>query len=319
MKRRMTEILADGSIGSSGETVTKDFPSDFPVTALAITQIGANVTDAATLAEILASFGTIEISTLNGTPVKWDADDLYYFNRDYLGHLPFIANTNEATVDNYIRELTLMVPLNPKGIWDPSMGITSENKGKVKVVFGSDTNAGMDAREATITALGVEGSNPATFMGAYQDSFTAVAGDNFRDLQSDRVQAMLGAYLFATTGREDLTTTNTPGCQKMGHAVSRSIREKVKADVLQALTSQDAHAQIEIKHAACSATSAAYGSETAIYQSAHGIKENSDYVLLDYGLHEGQGVPYVDALQAFVDAGVAEAMRLYPLLEVRNR
>ena len=318
MKRRMTEILSDDSIGSSGETITKELPSYFMTTMLGITMVGANTTDAATLAEILAGFGEIEISTRNGTPIKFDADDLYYFNRDILGHVPFVANTDEAIVDNYIRELTLFVPLNPKGIWDPSMGLTPDSKGKCRVVLGSDTVAGMDGRAVSITAMGVEGANPATYMGMYMDSFTSGLGDNFRDVQSDRVQAMLGAYLFTTTGREDLTTTDAPGCKKMGHAVSKSVREKVKADVLQALISQEAYTQVSVSHAACSATSAAYASETAIPQSAHAIKELTDYIMLDYGLHDGVGLPYVDDLQVFVEAGVAEAMRVYPMLTIRN-
>ena len=319
MKRRAVEILSDDSIGTSGETYNKDLPSDFATTMLAITQEGANVTDEATLAEILAGFGEIEVTNLNGSPVKWDADDLYYFNRDFLGHVPYNANVNSATVDNYIREMTLFIPLNPKGVWDPSFGMTPESKGKVRVVAGSDTNAGMDARTMTITALGLEGVVPESFMGAYLDSFTAVASDNFRSIQADRVKGMFGAFDFVTTGREDLTTTNTPGMTSMGYAVSKSVKEKVRADVLQALISQQAHTKVTVSHAACSATSAAYGSATDISQDASAIKENTDYVLLDLGLHEGKGIQYVDNLQVYIKSGVAEANRLYPLLDIRNR
>jgi len=318
MKRRMTEILSDDSIGSSGQTFNKDLPSDFVTTMLAVTMEGANVTDEATLAEVLAGFGEIEISNLNGTPIKWDADDLYYFNRDFLGHVPYNANFGSATVDNYIREMTLFVPLNPMGIWNPNFGMIPESKGKVRVVAGSDTNAGQDARTLTITALGIEGAKPQSFMGAYLDSFTAVASDNFKSIQSDRVTGMFGAFDFVTTGREDLTTTNTPGMSHMGYAVSKSVKEKVRTDVLQALISQQAYTQVSISHAACSATSAAYGSATDIDQDAFGIKENTDYVLLDLGLHEGQGIPYANDLQVYIKSGVAEANRLYPLLNVRN-
>lgn len=296
MRRRATKIYDAYSLNANGETVTKDLPSDYNVTALAITMSGANVTDEATLAELLAGMGTIEISTRNGTPISYDADDLFYLNRMIYGHNPYVTKTTGSGADNDIRRITLMVPLNPKGAWDPTMGITPQAGGKVRQVIGTDTAAGADARTLTMTALGIEGGNPQTFMGAYMDSFTAGLGDNFREVQSDRVMEMMGLLLFATTGPEDLTSTDALGAKEVGWAVARSVREKIHAHVLQNLYDS-------VEWTLNSGTAAPI----------------SDYALLDLGVTKGEGLPYVKDLQGYVNAGVAEAMRLYPLLKIRNQ
>lgn len=312
MKMRSVEIVSEESITSAGETIVKDFPSDFIVTALAIEQKGQNVTDEATLTEILAGFGEIEVSTLYGTPIKWDADDLYYFNRDVLRKPPYISGITEST-DNEYRYASLIVPFNPRGVWDPTMGITPASKGRVKIVAGGDTAAGMDGRSITITALGVEGGNPQSFLGAYLDSFTSIVGDNYRDIQRDRVVGVMGAYLFSTTGPEDLTTSDAPGCKHMGWGVTRSLKNKIGRSALQQLFNNIDVAQ---RHTHTENTAATY---TQNATTASSTAPNSDYVLLDTGLHRGEvGIPYVDDLQIYINAGVAEAMRLYPLLAIRN-
>lgn len=294
MKKRATKIVDAKSIAAAGETVTAEFPSDFTVTHVAFTQQGANVSDEATLAELLAGLGTIEISTRHGIPTNWDADDLYYFNRDYFGQSPYVSKTTGSGSDNDIRRITLIVPVNPMGPWDSRFGITPESKAKTRVVMGSDTGSGMDARTLTVTCLGIEGINPQSFMGAYLDSFTAVVGDNFRDIQTDRVLGMMGAYLFATTSPEDLTSTDALGCRHMGWGISKSLKEKIHAHVLQQYAR---------------GIDPTAGSDTP---------SATEYSLLDTGLGEGSYLPFVDNFQAFVDAGVAEAMRLYPLLAIRN-
>lgn len=296
MRKRITRIVDGASINANGETISKDLPSDFVVTALAIQMKGANVTDEATLAELLAGLGTIEVSTRNGTPINWDADDLLYFNRALYGKFPYVTKTTGAGADNDIRRISLMLPLNPKGVWDQSMGITPQAGGKVRQVLGTDTAAGADARTLTISAIGIEGINPPHFMGAYLDSFTSQLGDNFRDIQSDRVVEMIGAYLFATTGSEDLSSSDALGAKHLGWAVSKSIKEKVHTHILQNLF------------------------DVVDWQLASGIAApNSDYTLLDLGVRDGNGMPYVKDEQVYVDAGVAEAMRLYPLLKIRNQ
>lgn len=315
MKKRITEILADESIAAAGQTFTKEFPSDFAVTMLALTHVGVQVTDEATLAETLAGFGEIEISTRNGTPIKLDADDLYYLNRDLLKKTPYMSKVTDAT-DNLIKQLTLLYPLNPAGVWDQKMGITPEQNAKVKVVAGSDTAAGTDARKLTITAIGIEGINPPTFMGAYLDSFTAKVGDNFKDVQEDRNNGILGEYLFTTTGREDLTTTDAPGVKSMGWAVSNSVKTKVKADVLEAMNGAIVFNGTPYSHTHAAVTTGAVATGAGVAPAV----PNSDYHLLDLGLRDADpGVPFVSKLQAYIDAGVAEAMRLYPLIAVRNQ
>lgn len=314
MKKRATEILSDESIAAAGQTFTKDFPSDFTVTALAFTQVGAQATDEALLAEWLAGFGDLEISTGNGTPIKIDMDDLFYFNRDMFKKTPYFSKVTVAT-DTAIRQMSLILPLNPAGVWNQKMGMTPDTKGKVKLVAGSDTATGAASRKMTITALGIEGIRPPAFMGAYLNSFTSKLTDNFIDVQADRNDGLLGEYLKVTTGREDLTTTDAPGVKTMGWAVSNSVKQKIKADVLEALYDAVEFQGVPYSHVHGSITAGAANSAATVVPGV----PVSLYHLLDLGLKQAEpGVPFVEKLQCYLDAGVAEAMRLYPLTAIRN-
>jgi hypothetical protein len=292
----MTQILSDRSVGSSGEVLTADMPSDYTVTGLLITEKHVQVTDEATLAEKLASLDTVEITTRNGSPWKMTGVDLYYFNRDFYGMHPHIAGNSVAT-DNLIIYKTLGIPLNPMGVWNTQMGITPQTKGKIRLTMGTDTASGSDARTVTIAALGYENMYASEFLGAFADNFTAQVGDNFRDVQSDRVAGMMGIFNFGTTGIEDLTTTDAPGLKEIGWAVNKSVRERVRAHSIQLLT----------------------GAWNLPISPGEAVGlPSSDYHLLDTGLKQGAYVPYVDGLQAYINSGVAEAFRTHALLAVRN-
>lgn len=295
MKPRITQIITDKSIGVSGEVVNADLPTDFTCTGLLITEKHVQVTDEATLAEKLASLDTFELTTRNGSPWKISGVDLFYLNRDIYGKYPHISQNSVAT-DNAIIYKSLAVPLNPKGVLDTSMGVNPRTLGKVRVTMGTDAASGSDARTLTVSAYGYENLQAPEFMGAFVDSFTAVVGDNFRDLQSDRVTGMMGIYNFSTTGVEALTTTDAPGLKDIGWAVGKSVREKVRAHGVQML---DQTWNI--------------GSPA----EAVGLPA-STYHLLNMGVRQGEYVPYVNQLQAYLNAGVAEAFRTIPLLAVRN-
>lgn len=297
-KPRMVQIVTDESIGTSGEVVTADLPADFTVTELILTQMLVQDTDEATLAEKLASLDTFELTTRSGSPWKIDGDDLYYLNRDLYGRHPHIAGNSVAT-NNLIVYASLKVPLNPKTVankWDMSMGITPASKGKIRVTMGTDTASGCDGRTLTVTALGYENLHVPEYMGAFTDNFTSVVGDNFRDIQTDRVAGLMGAYAFGTTGIEDLTTTDAPTVYDMGWAVGKSVREKIRAHGL--------------------SFDGAWN-EVISPGEAAGLPV-SDYHLLDMGVRAGLYVPYVNDLQVYINSKVANAVRLHPLLAMRN-
>lgn len=192
----------------------------------------------------------------------------------------------------------MFIPLNPMGVWDGRMGVAPESKGQLKVIMDSDTNAGMDNRSVTVTAFGIEGGMPASYMGMFLDSFTAVAADNFKDIQKAGVLGLMGAELFVTTGPEDMAASATFfGAKKIGYAIAKSLKEKARADQWQAMNSLVANVNQRTDV-----------SEAPI----------SDYVLVDFGLRRGEYVPFQDDLQIYIEGGVAEAMRLYPLLAVMN-
>ncbi len=294
-KPRITQIITDKSIGTTGEVVNADLPTDFTTTGLLITEKLVQVTNEATLAEKIASLDTFELTTRNGSPWKISGADLFYLNRDIYGKYPHISQNSVAT-DDVIIYKSLAVPLNPKGMMDYSMGITPATMGKVRLTMGTDAASGSDAKTVTVSAYGYENLNVSEFMGGFVDSFTAVVGDNFRDIQTDRVAGMMGIFNFSTTGVEALTTTDAPGLKDIGWAVGKSVREKVRAHGVQLLNQ---------------AWNIGSPGESA------GLP-TSTYHLHDMGVRQGEYVPYVNQLQAYLNAGVAEAFRTIPLLAVRN-
>lgn len=314
---KSTKIINGESISSGGERPEAKLPG-YTTKYLTITQWGANVTDTATLAEILAGFGTIELSVQGlGTPVKWDADDLFYFNRDVIpGRYPFVSGTLATTADNQMRYVSLVLPLCPLlpeqgGMFDPRWGIPKGMDATISVDMGTDTAAGMDARSLTVTAVGVEGDSPTHFMGSFLKSFTSVLQDNFQKVSANKTEALLGAYLFTTTGLEDITSTDDPGVRDIGYAVSGSPRERYDAAGLLGLRQNIYAWPVRHTHAGvCTA-----GENTAVVSaaSAAGV---SDYYFADFGMTVG-GVPYETDLEVHMIAEVAEAFRLYPILAHR--
>lgn len=285
---RTTKILDSYSIGTNGEVVTEELP-EYPVNSLIITQIGTNDTDQATQSEILAGIGTIELLTAQGTPIKIDAEDLFYLNQDMFKKVPYISSQSSA--DNY-RYVSLVLPLNPFIVDNPfnmSMGISPSMKPKIKISTGSDTDSGMSNRLLKITAVGVEGQAPSEFMGYYQDVYNTNTGDNFIDIQQDRVSKLLGIYGKMVTSPEDVTSTDATGIETIGWAIQKSIREKMDLDEIQALNN-----------------------------NLDPDNQNTHYALLDIGINRGQGIGHKDGLQVYINSGVSEDITLYPLLTVRN-
>lgn len=293
MKRRMSEIINSKSIGASGEVITADLPTDYSVTALVISIVALDVTDAATLAEVLANMTWLEVTTRSGSPIKISGLDLYHFNREMFKMTPL--RTNIASTVDFVYN-TLIFPLNPIGVWDTSMGMSPTENGKVRLTMGTDTATGATSRTVTCTAIGIEGIAPWGYLGAFQDSYTSVVGDNFRDIQQEKVLGMMGTFTFQTTGLNALTTTDAQGIQKIGYGISNSIKESIRQDAIVALGAYGNTHEAEVTEA----------------------EVNTLYTLWNLGLTEGTFVPYVDKLQVYLKHGVAEATRLYPLLAVRN-
>lgn len=292
MKPKAVEIINEVGIASGGENIDEDLPANYPVNALSITQTVTQDTDEASLSELLAGIGDIKIETTDGFPVKTNATDLYYLNRDLLGKQPYY-NLKGTGTDNAIRYITVLLPLNPKIREDPfnmEMGIAPETAGRLKISTGSDTDAGGDNRTLTVTALGIQNApKPAGFMGMYQDTFTTSVGDNFRDTQKSKVTDFMGIYAKATTGTEDITTTDALGIEALGWGLSQDVIEAINTQDLQALNND-------------------------IYQP----EINGKYALMDLGVKYGQGIGKPADLKAYVESGVSESVSIYPLLKVKN-
>lgn len=319
MAIRHANIYKDETIAAGGSTFTKDLPKTFITSHLCVKVLGANVTNEATLAEVLAGIGSIRIQAAQGQVHLWEAEDLYYFNQYWFNKTPYLSNAMADTdgADDDIRNLVLVVPFNPliptKGPYDVTMGLGPSAQASFEIVTDTDTVAGSDGRKLTVTAIGQDGvPEPQTFMGAKQTNKTPTStGDNYVDIQGTAVNLLMGCHVFATTSREDLTTADAPGLLEIGWAVQESMREKISADHCHAVSSSLSWFARPHLH-----TKGCYGS---VQNTGSGPTVVAEYYLWDIGLKSGIGVPYQPQMQIYMNNGVAELHRVYPLLAIRNK
>lgn len=311
MRLRGTTVVDAQSIATGGTNISEKVTATHPITHLTLSQVGANVSDEATLAEILAGFGTVEMTVPGlGTIIQWDADDLFYFNRDVIPKsYPFVSRF-ESDTDNDIRETTLVLPLSPAGIdniGDATYGLPANSDATLKVSTGTDTAAGMDARAVTVQGFGPAEGRPSHILGSFMDSFTPSATPgNFQKINDARISALMGAFIFATTSREDLGATDAPTLKNMGYAYGKSSQELFFADALLGMRSNMYQWPVVHTHGnICGSGGAESDSTRAV----------AEYYFADFGMRIG-GVPATPTMdvRVQVDAGVADACRLYPLV-----
>ena len=98
------------------EVVDYDLPAD-PISHLVLTMHGYNVTDEATLAELLGFLNKVTVSRLGVTILDQESEDLYGVHAYTQRKLPEI--TGRLGTDNYNRTLTLILPFGRK-LYDPA-------------------------------------------------------------------------------------------------------------------------------------------------------------------------------------------------------
>lgn len=293
-----SRILEDGrtaTLGSTGGAKEYDLPTDMTTCVIAITQQGDNTTDASTLAERLAGIGTIEVITARGGEIYIDADDLFYltgyFDRDDVG-----VDLGGAAADKEMAT-TVYVPLS-LGVskWFDRAGnlygLAGKLANKLRVTWGTDANAGMDSRQATVQVFGWVGKDPLAYTVFRLDSYTSVA-DQFRTQKVSGAGKLRGLFGFSTTNLNVDTAETTLGV-KEAHIW---VNEK---PILEALT-------IGLQKGAQGILADDPAGQTGIL--------SDEYWFWNFDpQNEGSGLPIVTNMKTACKGGVAEAVRVYPLI-----
>jgi hypothetical protein len=159
------------------EVITKDLPVN-PLSHLIISIEGYNVTDEASLAEIIAFINKVEVMNSSFTVLSLESEDLAGLNQ-YLYKRHPILTQNVAT-DNATRCLSLIVPFGRK-IFDPSECFPATKKGELTLMVDTTIpSASLDNAVINIETVELPGASPNRYMKSFLKTVTApgATGDN---------------------------------------------------------------------------------------------------------------------------------------------
>lgn len=161
------------------EVITKDLPIN-PLSHLIITLHGLNVTDEATLAEIIAFINNIQV-TRNGVSIMdLQSEDLYAVNAYLYRKLPTL--TGRLATDNYARSLTLIAPFGRR-IFNPDECFPATQKGETTLRVDTTVPAtSLDNSLITIDAVELLGANPSNYLKLTRKAISAPGATGETDI-----------------------------------------------------------------------------------------------------------------------------------------
>jgi len=172
MQYRKTAIAQDVAY-ATGAVITADMGVN-PISHLVVTLRGLNVTNEATLAEILARFGQISVTRFGETIFNMSAVDLQKWNAVMLRNMPILAN--QVATDNATRYLSLVVPFS-RDIFNPVEGLPKTLRGELQVqVTAGPSDAEIDGCSIQIEQVEMLDATPKRFLKTTTLSQTMVSG-----------------------------------------------------------------------------------------------------------------------------------------------
>jgi len=129
-----------------------------PLSHLIISMDGYNVTDEATLAEIIAFINKVTVTHLGKTVIDVQSEDLYAINTYLFRQKPIL--TAKIATDNQARCLSLIVPFGRK-IFDPAECYPATRKGELTLSLDTTVpSASLDNSTLNIEAVELVGASP---------------------------------------------------------------------------------------------------------------------------------------------------------------
>jgi hypothetical protein len=157
-----TVIVNDVTPPADG-TYAYDLPVN-PLSHLVLTIKALNVTNEATIAEILAMVSNIEVTHRGTNIIQMSAADLFALDCILFGKVPI--GLNLIATDNATRAVTLIVPFGRR-IMDPSEAFPSSKAGELQLKLTVDiANAGADGLILQVEAVELLDANPSRYLKA---------------------------------------------------------------------------------------------------------------------------------------------------------
>lgn len=178
------------------EVIQEDLPVN-PLSHIIITIDGYNVTDEATLAEILAFINNVQVTKSGVTICDLQSEDLYAINARLFRNLPTL--TGRLATDNYTRSLTLIVPMGRK-LFDPDECYPGTKKGELTLrVDTTVPSASLDNSTISIDTVELVGANPQNYLKMHRMALSAPGATGERDVELPIGNKLICCQLRLTT------------------------------------------------------------------------------------------------------------------------
>lgn len=189
-----TSVINDAAIAADG-IVTYDLPV-LPISHLVLTIKGLNVTNEATIQEMLLAITKVQVSHLGKDIINLSAVDLFALNITLLRRFPFILNM--IATDNATRSMSLIIPFGRK-LYDPAECYKGTNRGELQIAITCDIAVtGFDGLILQLDAIQLPEAAPAQHLKVVTSNFTATATAE-ETVSLPLGTQMVGCLLWATT------------------------------------------------------------------------------------------------------------------------
>jgi len=178
------------------EVIEEWLPTD-PISHLIITLDGYNVTDEATLAEILAFINNLQITDHGAAVFDLQSEDLYGVQAYLQRRLPVL--TGRLATDNYTRSLTLIAQFGRK-LFDPDECYPAREANQVKMRLDlTIPSASLDNSTISVDVVTLPGAQPSGWLKTYRKALSAPSATGEHEIDMNRGNDLLMAQIRMTT------------------------------------------------------------------------------------------------------------------------
>lgn len=177
-----------------------------PISHLIFTMRFLNVTDEATLAEILTAISNVEVLWNGEAITQINGADLFRLNMRMYNNTPFVAN--QVATDDAARWISMIVPFS-RQLYRPTQGIPVTKAGQLQIrCTRSSSDAALSDQTLIVEAIEMLGASPESTMKITSLTPAAPAvGNNTVDIP--REGKLAGILAFGTTVPTSTAFTKT--------------------------------------------------------------------------------------------------------------
>jgi hypothetical protein len=194
MEYRRSVLVQDESV-PAGSVKTYDLPVN-PLSHIVFTLKGLNVTDEATLEQILSRVTRIEVTRFGSSVFAMSASDLHKLDAILFGNMPILAN--QVPTNNAVRWISLVIPFSRK-MYDPNEGLPATTKGELKLQITLDSvETEINGIIYQIETVEMIGATPKSYLKATTLTITPTSGIE-NDIDLPIGNKLAGLLIYSTT------------------------------------------------------------------------------------------------------------------------